>query len=347
MDDKLLAALIGGGASLLGVVVGLVFNPITQRRLQELKAAQDEEMAKLRARLDESSGERKAQRDYEYEARKRLYADVQPLMIQIALACEATFSRMANLAQTAQRGDLGTGPRSWLIADPYYIASTVHRLLLPGACFQLLRDKTTELDFQLDPKIATLYRLLRTSYLALTKEFEFAAAEPKLEYSPYAGDAEARAGDDPARFLRQGVATGNVDNALAAMIVAQEGKNHRVLRVGELQVGMEKRSGEIRRTLEEFFWIVRGFHPLERPVLWRIMCAQACLAYVGWNAQLADAGHDDLARAVSAFCRDPRTARRFATSPGDAGLEDARLTFRAVESVLVRELSRRDLLDPL
>jgi hypothetical protein len=304
-------------------------------------------MAKLRARLDESSGERKAQRDYEYEARKRLYAEVQPLMIQIALACEATFSRIRNLAQTARRGDLGSGARSWLIVDDYYIASTVHRLLLPGACFQLLRDKTTELDFQLDPRIAMLYRLLRTSYLALTKEFEFAAAAPALAYGPYEPDAATRAATEPARFVRQGVATGNVDNALAAMIVAQEGKHHRVLRVGELQLAMAKRSGEIRRTLEEFFEIVRGFDPGDRPVLWRLMCAQACLAYVGWTALNGGRAVEDLAAAVAAFCRDPRTAERFATVDGDAGKARARETFAAVESVLVRELKRRDLLEPL
>jgi uncharacterized membrane-anchored protein YhcB (DUF1043 family) len=72
---------------LVAVIAGAIAIVVT---LNETRARQktDEEVEKLKAGLAENAAERGARRAYEYEARKRLYATVEPLLFQLATASE-------------------------------------------------------------------------------------------------------------------------------------------------------------------------------------------------------------------------------------------------------------------
>jgi hypothetical protein len=63
------------------------------------KRKSDRELAQLNAELIETQERRKAQRDYEYEARKRLYSELQPLLFQLVEASDNAYWRIQGLAR--------------------------------------------------------------------------------------------------------------------------------------------------------------------------------------------------------------------------------------------------------
>jgi hypothetical protein len=372
MDDKLLAALIGGAVSLVVTGLGLIFNPLAQRRLQaekgeidahlatrkaevdrelqDRRGEIDERLDELRARLDEGAAERAAQREYEFEARKRLYTQVEPLMLQVGFAAENAFDRVANLALTTRKGFLDPGPNSWLEPGDegrrYYLDSTIYRLLLPVAFFEILRGKTTHLDFKLDPRLDAAFRLLRQQFRLWSEEFKFAGAAPALDYEPYARRTREEEVATPARYYRQGVALGRVDKIAAAMVLTADGEI-RVKRLGEFESECASGQGALHEAAGPFYALFKGFRPDVRPVLWRILCAQACLAYTVRRLVSGAAGGRDVTAIVEQFCGSPRTHELFslAREGAPAGPPDATV-FAAVRVVLKRLLSDRDPLDP-
>jgi hypothetical protein len=359
MDKTFVVALISGGISLVVTTLGLIFNPFAQRRLQAQKAAIDAQLAEtklgydrdlsdLKARLDEGAAERKAQRDYEYEARKKLYAQIEPLMLQVGFAAENCFDRVANLALITGKGYLEPGPRSWLTPNieghRYYLDSTLYRVLLPLGFFEIVRSKTTQLDFKLEPRLESLFRVMRQHYRLWSAEFAFAEAGPTLAYTPYAPEAESEHERAPQRYRRQGVALGRVDKIAAAMVVAGDGGGLRVRRLGEFESEWASKQGALWEAAGPFYALFEGFRPDLTPVLWRILCAQACLAYAIRRLVMHGETRDAIA-IVQDFCRDKRSHARFALSPDDAGATGAGAEFAAIEHVLVHALQERDLLD--
>lgn len=359
MDKTIIVALVAGCVSLVVTTLGLIFNPITQRRLQQHKAEIDAQLAAtklgydraltdLKARLDEGAAERKAQRDYEYEARKKLYAQIEPLMLQVGFAAENCFDRVANLALITGKGYLEPGPRSWLTPNieghRYYLDSTLYRVLVPLGFFEIVRSKTTQLDFKLEPRLESLFRVMRQHYRLWAAEFAFAEAEPKLVYTPYAPEPEGEQARAPQRYRRQGVALGRVDKIAAAMVVAGDGGALRVRRLGEFESEWAAKQGVMWEAALPFYALFEGFRPDLTPVLWRILCAQACLAYAIRRLVMHGETRDAIA-IVQDFCRDKRSHHRFALSPGATGATAAGVEFAAVERVLVRALQERDLLD--
>ena len=359
MDKTVVVALVAGCVSLVVTTLGLIFNPLAQRRLQQQKAAiyaelaeaklgYDRQFADLKARLDDGVAERKAQRDYEYEARKKLYAQIEPLMLQVGFAAENCFDRVANLALIAGKGYLEPGPSSWLVpkieGHRYYLDSTLYRVLVPLGFFEIVRSKTTQLDFKLDPRLDSLFRVMRQHYRLWAAEFAFAEAEPKLAYMPYAPEAETEHERAPQRYRRQGVALGRVDKIAAAMVVAGDGGALRVRRLGEFESEWASKQGTLWEAARPFYALFDGFRPDIVPVLWRILCAQACLAYAIRRLVMHGETRDAIA-IVRDFCRDKRSHARFALSLDDAGATAAGTDFAAIEHVLVRALQERDLLD--
>jgi hypothetical protein len=359
MDRTIVVAMIAGCVSLGVTILGLALNPLAQRRLQQQRAEIDAELAaarkdyeteiaRLKARLDEGLAERKAQRDYEYEARKKLYAQIEPLMLQLGFAAENCFDRVANLAMIAGKGFLDPGPGSWLQPNQeghrHYLDSTLYRLLLPLGFFEVLRTKATQLDFKLEPRLDALFRVMRQQYRLWAAEFAFAVAEPRLAYAPYATDAEARMADDPKRHRRQGVALGRVDKIAAAMVVPGDGGGLRVRRLGEFESEWAGQQGAMADAARPFYALFEGFRPDLMPVLWRILCAQGCLAYAV-SRLVAQGETRDAVAIVQDFCRDPRAHARLAPTADAAGAAAAAETLRAVERVIVDALRERDPLE--
>jgi hypothetical protein len=134
MDVRLTSALVGAAASL--VVAGLAqwLEPRSQRSLARLTADLNLQAERLKKELERQSdvfrnefqrqleeirgavadrnSARAARRDYEYEARKRLYEQVEPILFQLYEALEEAHYRVRSLARSSRNGNLGNSSLS-------------------------------------------------------------------------------------------------------------------------------------------------------------------------------------------------------------------------------------------
>lgn len=240
-----------------------------------LKSAHDRELERLKSQLGELSAERNARRDYEYEARKKLYEVYEPLLFQLVEQSEGAYYRVLSLARTARIGGLTENAGGWLSHPDYYMRSTIYKLLAPIALFKVIQGNLTFVDLAVDTGIAANYMLAKVLYLTFTCDFELAATDPAIAYDPLAEKAGRHRHDNPQQFWRQGIPLGCLDNVL-----------HDCLLTGD-QPSRLRTFGDFERIVSQvtdqnedhdiflFFEVFQDFHPHTRPVLWRILIAQA------------------------------------------------------------------------
>jgi hypothetical protein len=247
----------------------------SQTRLEALKAdlaaRNHQELEFLRSRLTEQGKERDARRDYEYDAHKRLYAECEPLVFQLADLAEHAYYRIYSLARTARLGNLP----DWLEGDGYYMHSTMYKLVAPLVVFRLIQQRLTFVDLTLDGYIASQYRLLKFLYLTFTDAFDFASISPKVEYDPDVEDWESRRRRNPQKYWRQGMYLGALDNTIDALLVPN--KEMRWKTYGEFESELKSEQSETNIRFRTFFDILYGFHPKARPVFWRMLWTQSLI----------------------------------------------------------------------
>lgn len=238
-------------------------------------------MERLKAQLSRETEDRAARRDYEYEALKRLYAEFEPVRFQLIEASEGAISFTENLARRA-RHEAVSGS---LPAGTYQRLAIIYNLLLPAACFRILRRRLTLIDLELSPSIHLQYLLAKEAYLSFSLDAEIAGTAG-LVYTPYVQDWRTKRQEDPHRYRRQGFAPGRLDNALDQLI-GPHGDRERLLSFGEFEEKMrlltEKAGAETAET--EYYRSALGaaadlfgdFQIDTRPILWRIVVLQYLL----------------------------------------------------------------------
>jgi hypothetical protein len=249
------------------------------RSLKELEAEltkkNQADLQKLQAELGEEHAESQARRDYQYEARKRLYEECEPLIFQFVELSENALHRIYSLARTSRHGNLP----DWLCDNDYYIASTMYHLLAPVVVYKLIQRRLTIVDLTLDKNIDTHYQLAKNLAWSFTADFDFAWGLKvcPIPYDPNNKEWKAFRQDEPQTYWRQGLPIGRFDNAVESLIIRDpEPDGHqRVMSFGEF----ESRLHQPDSILCETFSIVRDmmncFHPENRPVLWRMLITQA------------------------------------------------------------------------
>jgi hypothetical protein len=263
------------------------------RELELLKAQlsgdNNQKLELLKAELAVSNealtGENKARRDYLYEARKRLYQEVDPLLFQLAELSENALHRIYSLARTARKGKLEPNA-SWLSYEGYYMSSTLYNLLVPLVIIRLIQRRLTVIDLTVDPYINSLYSLGRWVSYSFTDDFEFARGGTHenedyeerlmLEYNPNDSDWETKRELHADIYWRQGLPIGILDKAVDSLIVNENDKVLRYKNFGEFENEFHQDSNlkdHFKRVYDIFF----DFHPKTRPVLWRILVTQAHL----------------------------------------------------------------------
>jgi hypothetical protein len=122
MAGEVLSAWIAAGASLLVSFVSLgtaFWTSLRGERTQREQDAVARELESLKSRLSDENDAAKARRDYEYEARKRLYAELYPLAFQLREVALHAHNRVTNLALATRGGWLAPGPDNWMTGrDP-------------------------------------------------------------------------------------------------------------------------------------------------------------------------------------------------------------------------------------
>ncbi len=259
MSEPLLVALI----SVLSVLLGALLTNWLSRRTQV-------DLARIRrdfeAENEEKKGAAAARRDYEYEAMKRLYTDVEPLLFQLYEALEEAQYRVASLCRTSRNGNL---PK-WLAGDGYYLRSTVYKLALPLAYLRLLQSKITFVDLGLDSSIYMRYLLLKLYGRSFTDDFDFAKLAPGLVYDPTSNIPKKLREENPTSYRRQGLVVGDLENVAALLVDGQRAKLF-----SEFEAALN--AEPLDESLRELMGIFQGFSPVGRPVIARMLIVQGYL----------------------------------------------------------------------
>jgi hypothetical protein len=252
-------------------------------------------LEKLKSKLEIEKAEHDARRDYEYEARKRLYQECEPILFQFAELSESALRRIYALARNAKDGNLGPD-RYWLSTDHYFIRSTIYRLIAPMAAFKLLQHRLTNIDLKLDQAINIQYILAKVLYYTFSSSSDLARSEPVIHYDPDQIGPESKGLEEstkkerrakyPERFWLQGLKVGTLDILSDTLILSEKGSDNNNIRIksfGEFEQQFFKKGqspelpDDSNNIFEVFFTIFSYFHPKTRPVLWRVLITQAYL----------------------------------------------------------------------
>lgn len=229
---------------------------------------------KIKSELEESKSLNTARRDYEYEARKRLYREYEPLLFLFVVTAADALHRIHSLARWSRKEGIREDGTGWLEGKTYCLSSTIYYLLAPLAIFKLIQRRQTLMDLQLDPCILSHYTIARCIYISYSDDFDFAKAYPSLDYSPNCLEWERKRNTDPAVYWRQGLPVGRLDSALESMIV-QNDECQRIMSFGEFEMAYFNPISDLSAAFETVTDVFAGFHPKTRPVLWRILIAQS------------------------------------------------------------------------
>jgi len=240
----------------------------------KLKSESDTAIARHTADLQNIAADRDARRDYEYEARKKLYEEYEPLLFQLVELSENAFYRVLSLARTARDEDIKKNGEGWFEQPGYYMLSTIYKLLAPIAIYKLMQRKLTFVDLTLDPTISNQYTLVKIIYLTFTCDFEFSRCGKQIAYDPNVEGWEEKRKSNPQKYWRQGLALGRLDNALEEMLINEDNKL-RLMTFGEYENVINMKLASKPSSSWNLTDIFCQFHPKSRPVLWRILVAQA------------------------------------------------------------------------
>lgn len=265
METAITVALIAAAVSLVTSLWSFIALRLNQRDIESLRFEFAQQLA-----------ERNARRDYEYEARKRLYQEYEPLLFHLIEASENASNQIKRIAGMARSGELQ--PES-LSSKNYFLKACIYHLLVPCAIFKLIKKRLTLVDLLVDQRIYSQYVLAKTLYQSYADDFLLASLYSPLEYSPYVEGWRELRKSKPQVFRRQGFPIGRLDNALDSLIVREEGKAEPVYTVvsfGQFEQELEKVEEEdYNSSLGVAKDIFLNFHPSTRPVLWRILITQS------------------------------------------------------------------------
>ena len=320
----------------LGSLVVAIISQVMSRRSSK-------SLALLNAQLEEQAKTDDARRDYVYEAKKRLYAECEPLLFQTIELAEAARIRIKSLARTARHNDIRPDGSGWLDGPGYYFTSTAYQLLAPMTSFKILQRRLTAIDLNLEPDIRRQYEMLKLLFYSFGSDFDIADVEPKLPYDPDAADPgepdrDRLLASQPQVYARQGLYRGSLDIVVESLLCADDGKSEdesrrfeRCMTFGEFLTAFDKRGSKIDAIRPELDELFLGFHPQTRPVLWRVLVGQALL----YDAFLAP--HSGVVATTEA---DFHWRPDGPTST--AGVEDMAATIRAAKTFVDRQLARLD-----
>ncbi len=274
-DARTDIAIIAAAASVMGAIVTAVFGVGTTIISGRIARHTQERIAELNDRLGRTKADRDALRDYEYEARRRLYRECEPLVFQLLEACDAARRRIETLARVC--GSVtGNGTQvPWIERDDNRL-STLYRIAAPAAAFTILRDKLTLFDLALDQRIHFHYQLARLALEVFSHDASLATSGSNpLPYRPE--EELLPEGDAPPQvYSRQGIVDADIE-ALLGVMIDHRGDRPRLLSYPqflEIARGPDKPEAQAILGVD---YLLRDFEPMRRPVLWRLLRVQFVL----------------------------------------------------------------------
>ena len=253
------------------------------------QARASEELERIKSNLESSRNKESSRRTYEFEGRKRLYEEYEPLRFQMAEAMLHAAWRVQSIARSVRRNDIGENGRGWLSnKSSYFFTVVIYDLLRPAVYYRILKKTLTFVDFTLDDRIEFEYRIAKSYYIGFTNDFWLSQIpEARLDYDPNHQEWNKKRNSQPEIYWRQGIPIGRLDSLLESMTIeSQNGASpitysefqRRIQAAEENDVLVDEYNG----IADVFF----GFHPVKRPVLWRILIYQVIFShayFTSWN----------------------------------------------------------------
>lgn len=174
-----------------------------------------------------------------------------------------------------------------------------------------MQNQLTLFDSDLVPFFKTQYLLAKTLYFTFTDDFDLAdkADDPQNMYyspvdelsneelriaatlhdieipTPYLRSILEQVLEDeyPQRYYKQGILTGMIDNLVENMIVQEP--DGRVIPISYGKFNEKYFKDTVREPFDKIVYLFLNFHPEKRPVLWRILIAQAHIYFAIMKAR--------------------------------------------------------------
>jgi hypothetical protein len=218
----------------------------------------DRWQGEIRKEVEVYLGDKSAEREYNLDARKRLYSAIGPLRFQLLLACRDVSTRINNYGSDDLR-------YSMTMRD-YYGKSTLYRLLRPIAIAELVERQITYADFSVDPTGVELLRFKKAAFMAFTD------GDTILEHP------DANWGDE-----KEHVFSGTLGRLASELIIRDEDidTKERPMHFHEFQTFIHKPA--LFDRFSPLKGILNDFTISKKPIFWiRLVCfAYICNEYLG------------------------------------------------------------------
>lgn len=282
-------------ATVAGAVATIVSASITGILAVFLKKRADMQTEKLRAELSDRSTLTTARVDYEYEARKRLYKEVEPMLFLAHRAVSSLSGRLTGMVDRIRDGRIGTDRKSTWMHDAYYQRSTAYRLLLPMVYSKILSQKLSELDFTLDPVIGRKCTALALFQDIFVDQFDLAGVKgSEIPYDPYADGRDEERDESVGRFRSfQGLVRGEVECLLSVMVPAADQARQCPIEWYVFEKELENNQTAMSKAYVPLRDLLIDFHPSTHPVVWRALLAFLFLSEFYVGARLIDTSEYD------------------------------------------------------
>jgi hypothetical protein len=276
--------------------------------------------------LEKQQREDDAWRIYTFDARKRLYTELGPLLFALVEACDELQWRIRGISRRAADGLLEENADNRFAPGSDYLLSTLYRLMAPVAIARLVQDRLTLVDLAVDPAVDRIYSLAKLMRRTWNAGSDLAERRG-LPYQP------VRNGRTP-ETAKQHVNLRAVDRLAEQLVPPAQREGAGALLPYSSFLTIHSDDAGDRSAAEPFERLFDRFHPDRRPVLWQLLCTEALLAASivrnaarggeGWGTSgdpLADLPQkmvnrsgpadqeEDVAPAVSAVARDYALSR--------------------------------------
>ncbi len=223
--------------------------------------------------LEIKKSERDARRIYEYEARKRLYREFEPLSFQLIELAEIAIRRIRGFAREASQGYMDSEENWYSDLDSLHMMNAIYRLMTPLAIFRLMQRRLTHIDIELDKSVKLRYSVAKILYYSFTHDMRLAESDPSLDYKPRSECSEFKEYDQQEIFKEQGIYHQSSIDTMADALIAKDTDNTlRIISFSEFRVKYVK--DPLHKPFDTMGLLFKNFHPKTRPVLWRILLLQ-------------------------------------------------------------------------
>jgi hypothetical protein len=287
MDARVESAWIAGGVAILTALFSVALTVYVQTKtarenrerdaeIASMKARTDMELSRLSATLAQQRDEAAARRDYTYEALKRLYREVNPLLFRLREHCVGSLDRIRRIVR-----------EDFQVASEQHLLTSTQRLVAPLVVAQELQRHLSAVDLSVDPTIRAQYIVSRELLWILHEGPAIASADPAIAY---------REEDKPEEHVpRQHLTFAQLQRLVDVFTVpdADDG-TRRPLKLIEL----EDRQGrdELANVLKRVKTLFASASAASTPVLWRLLIAEASLMHV--LVDLIDRGSANVERVL-------------------------------------------------